>query len=283
MVRALADMNAEGILLAGAGRAILLQLAHPAIGHGVAEHSSFTQRPVDRLRGTLTYVYAVTYGSDEQVKEVRRRVNRAHAPVRRAPDDSTAGYSAFDAQAQLWVVATLYDTAVAVFDRIYGPFDDDAADAMYRDYAKLGTALQLPAELWPEDRAAFRRYYEPRLAALSAHDAAVRVGRGLLYPGRAPLWYRMVMPLARFLTAGFLPHPLRQDFGLPWSRHHERGFNLTMKGLAVVYPRMPRGIRHWFKDYCLGQLTSDGGASPAAAAVAGGAGTDNRGTGGRHR
>ncbi|WP_258229253.1 oxygenase MpaB family protein [Arthrobacter sp. HMWF013] len=281
MVPAHADMSAEAILLAGAGRAILLQLAHPAIGHGVAEHSSFTQRPVDRLRGTLTYVYAVTYGNDEQVKEVRRRVNRAHAPVRRAPDGSSDGYSAFEAQAQLWVVATLYDTAVIILDRIYGPFDDAAADGMYRDYAKIGTALQLPAELWPEDRAAFRRYYEPRLAALRAHDAAVRVGRGLLYPpGSAPLWYRAVMPFARFLTAGFLPHPLRQDFGLRWSRRHEHGFNLTFRGLAVVYPRMPRRIRHWFKDYCLGQLTSDlasdVGDSGAAAAVTGGGGSDVR-------
>ena len=54
MVQGMADYGAEGILLAGAGRAILLQLANPAIGSGVAEHSTFTQRPVNRLKGTLT-------------------------------------------------------------------------------------------------------------------------------------------------------------------------------------------------------------------------------------
>ncbi|MGM9471420.1 oxygenase MpaB family protein [Pseudarthrobacter sp. YS3] len=257
MVRGLADMGAEGILLAGAGRAILMQLADPAVGHGVAEHSTFTERPVNRLRGTLTYVYAIVYGTDEQVKEVRRRVNRAHAPVRRAPDETSAGYSAFDAHAQLWVVATLYDTAVTVFEKIYGPFDDGTADEMYRDYAKLGTALQLPEELWPADRAAFRRYWDERVQALRADDAAVRVGRGLLYPGSAALWYRAVMPFARFLTAGLLPDQLRRDFGLPWSPGHDRRFHLTMRGLAVFYPRLPRRIRHWFKDYCLAGLAAD--------------------------
>ena len=45
MVRGLADIGAEGILLAGAGRAILLQIADPRVGHGVADHSDFAQRP----------------------------------------------------------------------------------------------------------------------------------------------------------------------------------------------------------------------------------------------
>ena len=254
MVPGLADIGAEGILLAGAGRAILLQIANPAVGHGVAEHSRFTERPLDRLRGTLTYVYAIVYGTDGQVAAVRRRVNRAHAPVRRAPDESSKGYNAFDAESQLWVVATLYDTAVTVFERVYGPLDQESADQMYRDYAKLGTALQLPAELWPADRAAFRAYWDSRIESLRADDAAVRIAHGLLHPRTGPLWYRAVMPFARFVTAGFLPDHLRQDFGLAWSTGHGRRFDLTMRCTAVVYPRLPQRIRHWFKNYCLGQL-----------------------------
>jgi len=247
-------MGAEGILLAGAGRAILLQIANPAVGHGVAEHSSFTERPLDRLRGTLTYVYAVVYGTDGQVAAVRRRVNRAHAPVRRAPDKTSSGYSAFDADSQLWVVATLYDTAITIYEKIYGPLDDGTADAMYRDYAKLGTVLQLPPAMWPADRAAFADYWNGRLQSLKANDDAVRVARGLLHPQGGPLWYRGVMPFARFLTAGLLPDQLRNDFGLAWSARHTRRFDLTMRSLSVLYPRLPQRIRHWFKNYCLGQL-----------------------------
>src|SRR3954451_2831238 len=124
MVQDVADYRAEGILLAGAGRAILLQLANPAIGRGVAEHSTFTERPVNRLKGTLTYVYAIVYGNEAQVNEVRRRVNRAHVPVQRAADKTSAGYSAYDPELQLWVVATLYDTALTIIEKIYGPLDD---------------------------------------------------------------------------------------------------------------------------------------------------------------
>jgi uncharacterized protein (DUF2236 family) len=254
MVRELAEMNAEGILLAGAGRAILLQLADPGVGRGVAEHSTFTDRPINRLKGTLTYVYAVTYGTEEQVKEVRRRVNRAHVPVRRGADDKSPGYNAYDPELQLWVTATLYDTALTIIEKIYGPLDDESADAMYQDYAKLGTALQLPPDKWPKDREEFNRYYDERMANLRASDAAVQVGRGLLYPKRASLWYRAIMPFARFLTAGLLPDHVRQDFGLPWSGRHERRFHRTMKVLAVTYPKLPQGVRHWFKNYCLNGL-----------------------------
>jgi uncharacterized protein (DUF2236 family) len=87
-------------------------------------------------------------------------VNRAHAPVRREPDAGSRGYSAFDAQAQLWVVATLYDTAVTVYEIIYGELDEDSADRVYRDYARIGTTLQVPADLWPPDRAALGAYWD---------------------------------------------------------------------------------------------------------------------------
>ena len=254
MVRGLADIGAEGILLAGAGRAILLQIADPRVGHGVADHSDFAQRPQDRLRATLTYVYAIVYGSDEQVAAVRRAVNRAHAPVRRNPDDATKGYNAFDPESQLWVVATLYDTAVTVYEQVHGPLDDETADRMYRDYARIGTALQLPANMWPPDRAAFARYWSSHVDLLRADEKARKIAKDLLYPAGGPALMRLVMPLARFLTAGLLPDHLREGFGLEWTPRDDRRFERTMRWLGRVYPRLPRRIRHWPRDYYLSRL-----------------------------
>lgn len=254
MVRNVADIGAEGVLLAGAGRAILLQIANPAVGHGVAEHSDFVSRPLDRFRATLTYVYAVRYGTEDQVATVRRSVNRAHAVVRRKAGAGHHGYSAFDAHAQLWVVATLYDTAVTVYEKIYGPMDDETAELMYKDYARLGTVLQLPAELWPADRAAFRKYWDARIQALEPDDVTARVGRDLLYPPTGPLWLRMSMPVIRFITAGLLPDRLRSSYGLPWSARRSRLFDRTTRVSAAVYPRLPQPVRHFAKNYCLGRL-----------------------------
>ncbi|MFE4194882.1 oxygenase MpaB family protein [Paenarthrobacter sp. NPDC056912] len=254
MVRGLADIGAEGVLLAGAGRAILLQIADPKVGHGVAEHSNFAERPMDRLRATMTYVYAVVYGSEEQLKAVRRAVNRAHAPVRRGADDASKGYNAFDAESQLWVVATLYDTAVTVYQQVHGMLDDDTADRIYREYARIGTALQLPAAMWPADRAAFAEYWNSHLGALKPDAKALKVAQDLLYPAGGPPLLRLAMPLARFLTAGLLPGHLREDFGFAWSASDGRRFERTMRLLGRVYPRLPQRVRHWPRDYYLGQL-----------------------------
>ena len=40
----MADLAREGILVAGAGRAILLQIADPSVAAGVARHSDFGSR-----------------------------------------------------------------------------------------------------------------------------------------------------------------------------------------------------------------------------------------------
>ncbi|WP_458113574.1 DUF2236 domain-containing protein [Arthrobacter sp. R1-13] len=256
MVRRLADIGAEGVLLAGAGRAILLQIANPSIGHAVAEHSNFMERPLDRLRTTMSYVYAVIYGSPEQLAAMRRSVNRAHAPVRRQAGANSKGYNAFDAESQLWVVATLYDTAVTVYERIHGPLDDDSADAVYREYAKIGTALQLPDEMWPANRSAFREYWNRSLTNMKVDEVAVRVARDLLYPSAVPVWLRLTMPLARLLTAGLLPDSLREDFRLPWNKGRRRRFERIVRLLAVVNPLLPQRVRHWPRDYYLGQIDS---------------------------
>lgn len=250
----LAGIAAEGILLLGAGRAVLLQIANPAVGHGVAVHSDFSSRPLDRLQNTMTYVYAVVYGNPEQLTAVRRQVNRAHAPVRRKADVGVRGYSAFDPHLQLWVVATLYDTTVTVYERIYGSLDEESADRIYRDYAAVGAALQVPPDLWPADRDAFAAYWNDQLHGLETDDVTRRVANDLLHPATGPAWLRAGMPLARLITAGLLPVDVRDSFELPWNPKRQRRFDTVLRCCSAVYPRLPRRIRHGLRDYYLRQL-----------------------------
>jgi uncharacterized protein (DUF2236 family) len=249
----LRDISNEAVLLAGGARAILLQLAMPAVGRGVARHSDFTSDPLCRLRHTLTYLYVLVYGTGDEVRRIVGHVDAAHAPVHSAPGDGVPRYDAFDPQQQLWVAATLYDSALTVYTAVFGALDEDDADALYRQYAVLGTALQMPAELWPADRAAFSDYWRSSLAELRVDDEARRVAHDLLYPVHAPVWVRAMMPAVRFLTAGFLDPVVRASFGLCWDARRQRRFDRTLRGLAVVYPRVPRVLRRWpARHYLLG-------------------------------
>ena len=244
----LIDLAGEAVLLAGGGRAILLQLANPAIGHAVAEHSNFASDPLRRLRNTLTYVYALVFGTPAQAAAVTAMVNRAHAPVR------SENYDASDARLQLWVAATLYDTATHIHERIFGPLSDEDADAVYREYSTVGTSLGMPASLWPVDRSAFHTYWQEQLPKLTVDDRVRAVSHQLLHPKTAPLWLRAVMPIARLTTAGLLDSELREAYALPWSARRERRFERLMRVTSRLYPRLPSRIRHWPKDHYLRNL-----------------------------
>ncbi|MDP9250911.1 MAG: DUF2236 domain-containing protein, partial [Chloroflexota bacterium] len=56
-------IDREALVLAGGSCALLMQLAHPAVAAGVAQHSDFQDRPFERLRRTLNASYAVVFGS----------------------------------------------------------------------------------------------------------------------------------------------------------------------------------------------------------------------------
>jgi uncharacterized protein (DUF2236 family) len=244
----LRDMGAEAVLLGGGGRAILLQLANPGVGHAVAEHSRFASDPTRRLRHTLIFVYALYWGTPEQSAFVTGMVNRAHAPV------TAPGYDATDPALQLWVNATLYESAITVHERVFGPISDHDADAIYEEYADIGAALQMPRQLWPANRVEFRRYWNDQIASLQVDDVARGVAHTLLHPPQGPLWLRAAMPLAALVTAGLLSPELRTAFALPWSAGRQRRFDAVMWLTVHIYPHLPRRLRELPKDLLLRQI-----------------------------
>ena len=65
----------------GGGAAVLLQVAHPLVAAGVAEHSAYEQDIWRRLVRTLRALYLITYGSKAEADRVGAAVQEAHARV----------------------------------------------------------------------------------------------------------------------------------------------------------------------------------------------------------
>jgi uncharacterized protein (DUF2236 family) len=239
----------EGVLIAGGGAAILLQIANPGVGLGVAAHSDFVHRPLDRLRTTMTYVFGVTFGTPEEVEYVSKVVTAVHRKV------VGPGYDANDPELQLWVAATLYDTGVSLYERIFGPLAPVVADRVYEQHGLLGTSLQVPAELWPADRAAFRAYWDHMVATVDVTDEARRVARDILFPGKAaPKLVRAGAPLNRLITTALLPQRMRAAYHLAWDAKRERAFKTFIATTRAIYPHLPASIREAPKDRYLGDL-----------------------------
>jgi uncharacterized protein (DUF2236 family) len=234
----LADFVAEAGLLAGAGSAVMYQLARKEVGLGVVEHSTTLDRPLDRLRTTLTYVYAMTLGSEEERRAVAGMVDRRHAPVR-----SAGRYSAFDPELQLWVAATLARTGETIREKMFGPMDPATRERVYRESWVLGTALQVTPEMWPPTRAEFEDYWEAAIGELSPDPAVQRYASRLLSSRAAPLLARPVQPLQSLVTRGNLDARTRDVLALPWSGEDQARYDRFWRVVPPAYRRIPRPVR----------------------------------------
>lgn len=223
------EASGEAILLAGGAAAILLQVADPAVARGVADHSDFAARPLDRLHGTLTYLYVTAFGTAEEAREVARSVGARHRGVPGATDPGL----------QLWVAATLYATAMRIRELVFGADAPEDANALLAEYAVVATALGVPPADWPRDRAAFDAYWVGR--ELVVGDQARGIAGALLHPA-GPRWLRALAPTIRLVTAGLLDARLREAYGLEFDPVR---FERLVTRTRAVYPRVPARIRQW--------------------------------------
>src|SRR5882762_478741 len=122
-------LQREIILLLAWGPAILLQLAHPLVAQGIADHSAFrTQRHgrARRLFGTVHAMLQLSFGTEPQARAVLARINGIHDRVNGhlsgAAGTFPAGtpYTAHDPALLAWVHATLLDMNLRVYERYVG-------------------------------------------------------------------------------------------------------------------------------------------------------------------
>src|SRR3954463_1721241 len=89
--------------LIGGLRALVIQSLHPLAMAGVAQHSDYRNRALDRLRRTAAYVAAGVFGDTGTAEAAGARVRRLHARVRGIDPVTGCPYSADDPETQVWV------------------------------------------------------------------------------------------------------------------------------------------------------------------------------------
>ncbi|KAI1815076.1 hypothetical protein GGS20DRAFT_364958 [Poronia punctata] len=236
----------EGILIGAGAAAILLQIAEPGVGAGVNEHSNFSYRVLDRLRTTMTFVYCMAYGTPEEKKTICDMITKVHSGVNGViaeGRDKGKPYSALDPELQVWVAATLYATAIDVYQRIWGEIEDPTEqDAIYFEYSILASALQVPPEMWPPSRRAFWEYWDAKVESIEVTQHARDVASDLLYLRNAPAYLRIFMPSVRVVTAEYLPERLRRQFGV---NYHPKMYKFHEWMVKAMYRPLPLKLRSY--------------------------------------
>jgi uncharacterized protein (DUF2236 family) len=237
----------SGMTLALGGANVIMQLSMLPVGRGVfestVESGSLHRHPVKRTRTTLGYVMVAMFGTDHERDVLSAQVNRQHRAVRAGPDSPVA-YDAFDPELQLWVAACMYRGVLDAETFLYGVPSDDVADELYAASARFATTLQVPPERWPEDRAAFERYWTSSIESISLDDDTRAFLYGIASLDFLPAIVRWpFVRLHRLITTGFLPEPFRDAIGLPWGRVRQRLFRWWCSSAATVNSITPQPVR----------------------------------------
>jgi uncharacterized protein (DUF2236 family) len=243
-------VNREAVLLLGGPRALLLQLAHPLVAAGVAEHSDFLRDPVGRLRRTLTTMLSIVFGDAATVAESAARIADTHARVRGTLRQGTrsfpAGsvYDASDPRLLLWVHATLVDSALVTYEWLVAPLTASERARFYEESKTLARLLGVPDRELPDSYPSFARYVADMLDGPLAEitPTARRLGRSVLEPP-IPLLPPGLSALAELVTAGLSPPGIRASYGLVWDHRRARAHGALGRIVQTLLPWIPDLVR----------------------------------------
>jgi uncharacterized protein (DUF2236 family) len=263
-------LNREAMLLLGAGpRALLLQIAHPLVAAGVAEHSDFRSDPWARLSGTLRSYLRIVYGTADAARGEIRRLNDLHRGIRgnvieaRARERHGRRYSALDPDLSLWVHATLVDSTIAAYADWIEPLSRDDRARYYAETLPVGLAFGIPASKLPADLDAFETYLDDMLAPggpIEVGELARELADGILHPPLGPAVAAAGWPFDRLAglmdalparaytwlfwpSIGLLPERVRDGYGMSWGVRERLVSTWLVATWQAWRPALPASFR----------------------------------------
>jgi uncharacterized protein (DUF2236 family) len=232
---------------AGAAANVVMQLAWPGVGYGVAESKvdsgSILKHPWKRLRTTSQYLAVAVFGTEADRAAIREAVDGVHRQVI-STAESPVKYNAFDRELQMWVAACLFVGLEDTYKLLRGEMTAEQAEQFYRSSWTLGTTLQVTEDQWPATRIEFDTYWEEACKRVII-DPPVRDYLLDLINLRMinPVLGLPFRPLLKFLTIGFLAPVFRDALGVKWSRGRQRRFEWLFLLVAFVNRFLPVFIR----------------------------------------
>nr|WP_228748038.1 oxygenase MpaB family protein [Bradyrhizobium sp. BR 10289] len=242
-------IDREAVIFLGAGRALLLQLAHPWVAAAIAEHSRTFADPIGRFHRTFDIVFAMVFGSLDRALLSSRQLHRRHAmivgemPETVGPFAAGSRYCANDVPSLRWVHATLVETALMAHDLVLPQLSVEERERYWSESRIFGALFGLTADDLPADWAGFAAYNaamaqsEVLTVSPAAREIAAQIFGGTRPWLRPPRWYRA-------LTVRMLPQRLRAGFGIELEERDVSAADNALRWIRRVYPKLPDRLRY---------------------------------------
>jgi len=242
-------INRESALFLGAGRAALLQLAHPWVAAALDQHSSVMTKPIARFHNTFRVVFTMIFGTDDQAFRAARSLYQLHTKITGEVPAAVAGYAkgsryeALQVPALRWVYATLIESAVIAYECVLPPLTNEERATYYAESKILAGLFGLTPDALPADWTAFKAYVAEMFAsqALGVSDRSRTMAQGIMAGTgswiHVPRWYQA-------LTAEWLPPRFRDEFALPFGPAEQASAQSARRRLPRIHAKLPAPLRY---------------------------------------
>jgi uncharacterized protein (DUF2236 family) len=238
-------INREGILSLGALRALLMQVAHPKVAQGIADHSNYARKPLARAYKTLKAQQVIIFGTCDEAIEALVRIYARHEQVGgQLPPGATINgnpeYRANDPVLKLWVYATLIDSVIRTHNTFLSRLSYEDEEQLYQESRLFARLMGIPVGLIPPTKQAFDDWMEAMLenGEIAVTKEGKSIAASLL---RLPL--PVFWPVNYLLAAGSLPPNIRAAFGIAWTRNMQTLYHLGVRLVSVVSACLPSRLR----------------------------------------
>ncbi len=214
-------LHRERALILSGPRALLMQAAHPLAVSGLLAHSSGLDEPYERLERTAMVMNTIAFGSREDADRVTAHVRAMHKrvsgrlaqPAGRFPKGTP--YRADDPELLLWILFTLVDSAVLVYEKYVGPLSPGERAAYWEDYKVIGRLFGLRDRDMPDTYADLMDYREDMLEGddLTVTPWARKRAREIVMEPPLPFVARPLLDTVNFITIALLPDRIRREYG----------------------------------------------------------------------
>lgn len=152
------------VYVLGITQSAFIDVAHPAIANGIADHSTLFTDPRARGHQTYSMITTIVFGDQKAVVRTARALFARHEKVQgRASAESgeyAAGrdYRANEGEVLLWVHATMWWLRLNLYEAVVGPLTPEEREAFYQETKRFAHCFAIPDPLLPPDFAAWDSY-----------------------------------------------------------------------------------------------------------------------------
>ena len=248
-------LHRERLIAFSGVRALLMQACDPLGVVGFERHSIIFDEPQTRLQRTDERMSRIYFGSAAEADETGRVVQAMHrrvkgtTPERYGPIPKGTPYAASDPALGLWVLATLAESAVVYYERVFGTLAADERERYWSEYRQVGELLGLPPDSMPATYSDLVAYVSGRLGdgSLWVSEKRRRQAVGMILDPPFSGWQRAaITPLTetiKLVTTGLLPAEVRRLMGFSWDPAREALLRSALIQLRVGARLWPDAVR----------------------------------------